>query len=266
MMSDEIFTKQKSVLKKDRTRMNTTLFLTEFKLYLRSFYGPFFALVFPLLMLVLFGSIYGNEPTPFYGGRGSMDVMMPGNIALILCVSAFMGLPLTLGENKDNRVYKRFDATPAGKERVILIQILVQVAVTVIGVFLQLGVGWMLYRVQISHLWLLFIGVCAAMYSLFSMGYLIAAASPNLKITNAICYTLYFGMMFISGCSLPREILPDSINRIAKLFPLTHTVDLLNGITQNQSLSQYWLSWAVLLGGGTICFLISLYLSKKNAW
>jgi ABC-2 type transport system permease protein len=70
------------------------LTLIDIKLYLRNFVSLFFTLVFPLLMLFLFGSMYGNEPSPFFGGHGSMDVTIPGYIAtIIIGTTAFMSLP-----------------------------------------------------------------------------------------------------------------------------------------------------------------------------
>ena len=39
------------------------LFQTEAVLYCRDVFGAFFTFAFPVLMLVLFGSIYGNAPT-----------------------------------------------------------------------------------------------------------------------------------------------------------------------------------------------------------
>ena len=38
----------------------------EFKLFLREPIGAFFTLGFPLMMLFLFGSIYGNEPSDYF--------------------------------------------------------------------------------------------------------------------------------------------------------------------------------------------------------
>ena len=40
-----------------------------------------FALAFPVLILLLFGTMYGNEPNEFMGGFGSVD-------ALVLVISA----------------------------------------------------------------------------------------------------------------------------------------------------------------------------------
>jgi len=46
------------------------LMLVELKLFLREPEAFFFTLIFPLIMLVVFGSIYGNEPTLFLLGGG----------------------------------------------------------------------------------------------------------------------------------------------------------------------------------------------------
>ena len=47
-------------------------------LFIRDFYGFFFTFVFPLLMLLLYGSIYGNEPSPYFGGRGDNGCFRTG--------------------------------------------------------------------------------------------------------------------------------------------------------------------------------------------
>jgi ABC-2 type transport system permease protein len=57
---------------------------TEIKLYLREPMGAFFTLVFPLMMLFLFGSIYGNEPSALFNGYGSVDVSVPAYTAMII--------------------------------------------------------------------------------------------------------------------------------------------------------------------------------------
>ena len=43
------------------------LMLIELKLFLREPEAFFFTLIFPMIMLFVFGSIYGNEPAEFYG-------------------------------------------------------------------------------------------------------------------------------------------------------------------------------------------------------
>ena len=53
------------------------LTLINILLYIREPVATFFTLAFPPLMVVLFGAMYGNEPSAMFGGYGSMDVSMP---------------------------------------------------------------------------------------------------------------------------------------------------------------------------------------------
>ena len=44
-----------------------------------------------------------------------MDVSVPAYSAMIIGVTGLMAFPLTLAGYKESRIYKRFDATPAGR-------------------------------------------------------------------------------------------------------------------------------------------------------
>ena len=58
----------------------------ESKLFLREPVGAFFTLVFPLMMLFLFGTLYGHEPTEYFKGRGTVDISVPAYTAMIIAV------------------------------------------------------------------------------------------------------------------------------------------------------------------------------------
>jgi ABC-2 type transport system permease protein len=59
------------------------LTVTELKLFLREPAAVFFTLAFPLLLLWLNGG-NGNRPRDELGGRGLMDVLAPGFVAMVL--------------------------------------------------------------------------------------------------------------------------------------------------------------------------------------
>ena len=59
----------------------------ESKLFLREPVGAFFTLIFPLMMLFLFGSIYGNEPSAFFNGYGQVDISVPAYTAMIIATT-----------------------------------------------------------------------------------------------------------------------------------------------------------------------------------
>ena len=64
------------------------------KLYLREPIATFFTIIYAPLVLVLFGTIYGNEPQTLFGGRGIVDVAVPAYIALIIVSVEMMSVPI----------------------------------------------------------------------------------------------------------------------------------------------------------------------------
>ena len=90
----------------------------DLRLYLREPIATFFTLAFPPLLVVLFGTIYGNDPTPMFGGRGSMDVSMPAYTALILGTVAFLGIPINISSNRETGVLRRYRAAGAARTRI----------------------------------------------------------------------------------------------------------------------------------------------------
>ncbi|HEX7432821.1 MAG TPA: hypothetical protein VF326_04140, partial [Anaerolineaceae bacterium] len=62
---------------------------------MRDFISAFFVLAFPLMMLIMFGAMYGNDPSPLFNGKGTMDVTVPGYIvSLVIGTTGFLSLPI----------------------------------------------------------------------------------------------------------------------------------------------------------------------------
>ncbi len=63
--------------------------------------------------------------------------------------------------------------------------------------------------------------------SIFSIGMMVAGIAPNTKIADVIASILYFPMLIFSGATLPYEIMPEALQRIANFLPLTQGIKLL---------------------------------------
>ena len=73
-------------------KMISTTFVTELKLFLREPFAVFFTLMFPILLLVVFGSAYGG-----YGdetGYRFIDIYVPAIMATVIANVGIMGLPI----------------------------------------------------------------------------------------------------------------------------------------------------------------------------
>lgn len=239
----------------------------ELRLFIRDFFSFFFALVFPVLMLLLFGSIYGN--TPVYDGADvrMMDISVPAYAVMVTGVTGLMSLPLTISGYKEKKIYKRFDATPVGKKSIILAQVFANFIMTLAGIIILFVVGTFLYQIQIKGV---FPAVCVSVLfsiaAMFSMGFLFTAIGRDLKSTSLLCYLFYFIMLFLSGATMPDMLFPDTIKKISGFLPMTYAVDLMQGIFAGDSLSMHGRELLILGSAAVICTVVGAVLYRRKDW
>lgn len=239
----------------------------ELRLFMREFFSFFFTLVFPVLMLLIFGSIYGN--TPIYDGSdvGMMDISVPAYSVMVIGVTGLMSLPLTLAGYKEKKIYKRFDATPVGKKSIMLAQVFVNLTMTLIGISILLIAGKLLYQIQIRGA---FLSICVSMLfsigAIFSMGFLFTAVGRDLKSTTLLCYLFYFIMLFLSGATMPDMMFPDTLKKISALLPMTHAVDLMQGVFAGDSLGLHGTELLILGSLTVVCTAAGAALYRKKDW
>ncbi len=230
------------------------LTMMDIRLYLREPVATFFTLAFPPLLVVLFGTIYGNDPSPLFAGRGSMDVSMPAYTALILGTVALLGIPITISSSRETGVLRRYRAAGVPQRVYILADVITNLAMTVLGMFLLVLVGSLLYHARFEgNALLVLVGVLLCAVSMFSIGYLIASVAPSARVAQVVGMVIFYPMMFLSGAGIPIEIMPESVRRISDFLPLTYAVRLLKGLWFGASWSGMLLETAVLGGTMVIC-------------
>lgn len=236
-------------------------------LFVRDFFGFFFTFFFPVLMLLLYGSIFGNEPTPYFNGLGAMDVSVPAYSAMVIGVTGLMAFPLTLVSYKENKIYKRFDATMAGKRIVLSAQIIVNFLMTIMGFLLLLSVGKLVYHIRIDGSPLAVgLSLLLSIAAVYAVGFFITAVTPNMKICNLLCYICYFTMIFLSGATIPKEILPETLRGFSRVLPLTYAVEALQASFRGAPAEELWRSILILAvvlaafgGAGALLY-------KRKSW
>jgi ABC-2 type transport system permease protein len=230
------------------------LTLVNLKLYLREPIATFFTLAFPPLLVVLFGAMYGNDPLPMFGGYGSMDVSMPGYTAMILGTVGFLGVPITISGYRESGVLRRFQATPMRPLTYILADIVANLVTTLLGMMGLVIIGWLLYRVQFEgQVMAVILAVVFCGLAMFSIGYLIAGLAPGARTAQVVGMVIFYPMMFLSGASIPLEVMPETIQRIADFLPLTYVVRLLRGLWFGDAWGEHLLETAVLAGVLLVC-------------
>jgi len=224
------------------------------KLYLREPITVFFTLGFPIMLVLIFGGMYGNQPSPMLGGYGSMDVSMPGYTALILGSVGFMTVAMYTSTFRETGILRRFRATPLRPLTYILADVTANLVMTLLGMVGLVIVGWLLYRVRFEGQPVsVILGVIFSALAMFAAGYVIASLAPTARAAQVISMVVFYPMMFISGAGIPLEIMPPTIRRIADFLPLTYVVKLLRGLWFGESWGDHLLEVAVLGGILVVC-------------
>lgn len=224
------------------------------KLYLREPITVFFTLAFPVMLVLIFGAMYGNKPSPLFGGYGSMDISMPGYTALILGAVGLLTVAINTSSYRESGVLRRFRATPLKPVTYIAADVTGTLVMMLAGMAPLLLAGWLLYHVRFEGQPLnVFLAVLLGGTAMFSVGYVIASLAPSARAAQVIGMAIFYPMMFLSGAGMPLEILPASIRRIADFLPLTYVVKLLRGLWFGETWGQHLLETVVLVGILGVC-------------
>lgn len=203
----------------------------ELKLQLREPVGTFFTLAFPVMLMVLFGAIFGNEPDPSLGGYGQVDLSVPGYIGMIIGTIGMLGIPITLSNYREQGILRRLRATPVQSGSVLWSQVAVQVVMTAVGVLLLVVVGTLVYGLRIPNGDTMIIpAILLSAFGFFAVGFVLAGVMPTPRTAQAVGMAIFYPMLFLSGAAMPRFIMPETVQQVAQLLPLTHVVILLEDI------------------------------------
>jgi len=208
-----------------------TMTWTEAKLFLREPAAAFFTLAFPLILLLVFGSIFGNDPVAEFGGRGTVDVSVPGYIAMIIGTVGLIGLPVSLAAYREAGILRRLRATPLHPATILGAHVIVSLTMTVLGVALLVGAGRIIYELTMPDAPIATaLAAVLGGLSFFALGFVLAGVLPTSRVAQAVGSAVYFPMLFLSGAAIPRQIMPDGVRRVADALPLTQVVILVEDL------------------------------------
>ncbi|MGA2362118.1 MAG: ABC transporter permease [Candidatus Aminicenantales bacterium] len=207
------------------------LIWVEFKLYMRQPQAAFFTLAFPLLLLFMFGSIYGNKPTPFFGGRGMVDVSTPAYIAIIMGSTGLMSISIVVSTYREKGVLRRFRATPLRPAAILGSQVAVNYVMTLAGTLILVAGAKLVYHMRFNGaVGAVFLGFTLSTLSFLAVGFLIASVARTSRVASILGMLFYFPNIFLSGATVPKEIFPGAMRSFSKVLPMTHVVNLLQGL------------------------------------
>ncbi|WP_034592120.1 ABC transporter permease [Hamadaea tsunoensis] len=191
----------------------------EFKQFVRTRESFVFTLLFPAMILLIFGSIFQGT----IAGVPFKQYFAAGMIASGLLSSGFQNLAISIPIERDRGVLKRFRSTPMPKWvyfggkflQVFVIGVLATALLFVIGAFYGLKLPSTADK-WFTFIWVFVLGLLACTL----LGIAFSAAARTGRSGPAVVTPVALILQFISGVYFPFGSLPHWMQQIAALFPL----------------------------------------------
>jgi ABC-2 type transport system permease protein len=205
------------------------LVLTEFRLFAREKLAVFWGMAFPLVLLVIFGSIPGfHKADKQLGGLTLLDVYVPTLMALVLLTLAVSAMPAVLAGYRERGVLRRLATTPVGPGRLLAAQLAVHAVTAAVTLGLIIAVARLAYGVALPAQpggFVLALVLTSA--ALFALGLLVAALASTGRNANLTGTFIFFPMMFFAGLWVPIAAMPAVLRHISHALPLGAAVQAL---------------------------------------
>jgi ABC-2 type transport system permease protein len=193
--------------------------------FFRNRQARFFTLILPLLFLVIFVSVFGNNTVRT--GIKASTYYVPGISALAVIAASFVNLVISVTAQREGGILKRRRATPVPARVLIAGRALTAIVIALAVLTVVLAVGRFAYGVHLPTSTIPGIALTAIVGSLtfcvlgFALSTTVESEDAAQPMVQAVMLPLYF----ISGVFIPNVNLPAWLRHVATFFPVQHLAD-----------------------------------------
>jgi ABC-2 type transport system permease protein len=217
--------------------------------------AAFFIFAFPILLLLLLGSVYDGE----IEGHPASNWLLVGMLGYGAANTAFGGLAITLVLRREYAQLKRIRGTPLPAWVYLACVVLSSLVVYALQSVVIYALGIALFDAEapsrpVSLVLALLIGAAA----FTGIGLAAAALIRSAEGVSPVINFIVLPMAFISGSFGPTSRYPDFIEDIANLLPLSHFIDILVAVAlDSEPITAQGASIAVVAAWGAAGFLVA---------
>ncbi len=231
----------------------------EQRLYWRSRELAFFTFLFPILIFVLLGSVYGDETIKKEHGIKASEYLLAGILGYGVVSTAFAGLAIVLVIRRESGVLKRLRGTPLPPATYLGSVITSTVIVYSIEAVALIALAKVLYDVPLPHEWpSVILAVVFGTLAFAAMGIALTGVIRSGDGASAVVNAVYLPVSFLAGAFWSAQSFPHFLEVISEILPLTHFIRLMrNIVVLNQPIWDNWEQVAVVAAWGLAGLILS---------
>jgi ABC-2 type transport system permease protein len=244
----------------------------ELKIFFRNQHGAFLHFAFPVgaafllvyldregllddLFRFLFGFLnYEQMEVPV------MSFLLPALIGYCVIAVAFEDLSPKLTRQRDNKILKRLGGTPLRGWILLGGKALSATVIALAEILIVISIAMLFSNITIAgDFWWSLVILITGIFTFASMGFALVGLVKNTEAAVVAVHAIYIPMFFVCGALFPIEVMPEFLQYIAKVLPLTYLFNLLRAILmEGSNVAAHASDFTILLGWMVGFLVISL--------
>ena len=197
-------------------------------IHLRNRTVLFWNLLFPVLMLVLYGTVFTPNLTGASADFNFINWVLPGVLvfnALAFGLITSSSLMLTM---RELGVLRRLQATPMPAGQVVAAYLLVNVAIVLLQSLVIIAAAILLFDATVTAAGLLLTlpMLLVGIVTFVALGQVVSGVAQTAGIALIIGQVAYWALLFVTDMIMPLEVMPPWIQRVGVYLPSYAVVQL----------------------------------------
>ena len=195
----------------------------EQRVFWRSPAAVFFTVMFPVIFLLIFSTLFGDDTIEELGIKTTV-YYVPGIITLSVVSASLVSTAIRLTELRESGRLKRVRGTPLPAWAFVGGRFVNSFALCCVMVVLVAVIGRVLYDVPFptSTIPALLLTLLVGAFSFTALGFALTAVIPSEDAAPAVTNFVVLPLYFLSGVFIPQNEIPDGVLDFSNLFPIRH--------------------------------------------
>jgi ABC-2 type transport system permease protein len=193
------------------------------KTFWRNPASVFFTVLLPVMFLLIFATIFGNETIEELGVK-TTTYYVPAIVTLAVVSATTQSLAISLTVDRENGLLKRTRGTPLPAWVFIAGRVGNAGIVSLLSLIVVTAIGRVIYGVEVpwERLPAVLVTLLVGAASFCCLGFALSAAIPSEDAAAPISNFALLPLYFLSGVFIPESEIPEGVLHFADIFPIRH--------------------------------------------
>ncbi|SDJ21169.1 ABC transporter permease [Paenibacillus naphthalenovorans] len=193
-----------------------------------------------------------------------IDFLVPGILAMMIMSNNLNGVAAQISSWRERGVLRRMQSTTLHASTFIAAQITARLILNGLQAVIVLLVGYLFFGTQVNGSWLtLLFFIILGTLAFMATGFIVAGLAKTPESAGPIAGFISFPMLFVGGVFFPIKNMPEFLQPLVKLIPISHLTTALRQVMNvGATMGTMWVE-AVFLGAWLVLAFIAASLTFK---